>query len=287
LNSLNWQHLSPEERNLAFNNRAHVGAGFATQINERWAADSALLRQQRPEHLNLEYRAGDRTRWDFYPAHDPRAPCCVHIHGGFWQRGSRESFACMAQGILARGWSAAFAGYTLAPQASLSQIVDELHSALDWFANNAGKHGIEGSLILTGWSAGGHLTACLIDHPAVTAGLAISGVFDLAPLRDAPHVNDLVQLSVDEINRFSPIRLTPSAKKLSIAYGTGELPAMVGTSRAFNAHRAAAHCPGDLIPIPAANHFTILDQLLDKDSHLVRSIVGLAPAYSSTSGTQG
>ncbi len=272
-----WQALSPEERNLAFNNRAHVGADFATQKIEGWAAASAALRQQRPEHLDLRYGAADRNKWDLYPARDPRAPCCVHIHGGFWQRGSRESFACMAQGILARGWSAALPGYTLAPDASLGQIVEELRSALDWFGANAGRHGITGPLILTGWSAGGHLTACLIDHPAVTAGLAISGVFELAPLRESPHVNDLVRLSEDEVADLSPLRQTPSAKMLSIAYGTGELPAMAATSRDFNAHRAMAHRPGDLIPIPAANHFTILDQLLEADSHLVRSIVGLAP----------
>ena len=272
-----WQALSPEERNLAFNNRAHVGADFATQKIEGWAAASAALRQQRPEHLDLRYGAADRNKWDLYPARDPRAPCCVHIHGGFWQRGSRESFACMAQGILARGWSAALPGYTLAPDASLGQIVEELRSALDWFGANAGRHGITGPLILTGWSAGGHLTACLIDHPAVTAGLAISGVFELAPLRESPHVNDLVRLSMDEVASLSPIRQAPTAKMLSIAYGTGELPAMAATSRDFNAHRAMAHRPGDLIPIPAANHFTILDQLLEADSHLVRSIVGLAP----------
>ena len=272
---LNWQALSPEERNLAFNNRAHVGAEYATNKTEGWAAASAALRQQRPGHLDLTYGPAERAKWDLYPARDPGAPCCVHIHGGFWQRGSREGFACMAQGILARGWSAALPGYTLAPNASLSQIVSELRGALDWFGANAGKHGITGPLILTGWSAGGHLTACLMDHPVVTAGLAISGVFDLAPLRESPHVNDLVRLSMDEVAALSPIRQAPTTKTLSIAYGTGELPAMVATSRDFNAHRAAAHCPGDLIPIPASNHFTILDQLLEPDSHLVRSIVSV------------
>ena len=275
MNTPNWQALSPEERNLAFNTRAHVGAGFATGKVESWAAASATLRQQRSGHLDLSYGPADRSKWDLYPALDPSVPCCVHIHGGFWQRGSRESFACMTQGILARGWSAALPGYTLAPDASLSQIVSELRSALDWFDANAGKHGITGPLILTGWSAGGHLTACLMDHPAVVAGLAISGVFELAPLRESPHVNDLVRLSEDEIATLSPIRQTPSKKMLSVAYGTGELPAMAATSRDFNAHRAMAHCPGDLIPIPAANHFTILEQLLEADSHLVRSIVGL------------
>jgi acetyl esterase/lipase len=67
--------------------------------------------------------------WDLYPANDPKAPCFVHIHGGYWQRGSKEIFACLSEGPLARGWSAALCGYTLAPEASLTQTTNELKSA--------------------------------------------------------------------------------------------------------------------------------------------------------------
>ena len=78
------------------------------------------------------------------------------------------------------------AGYTLAPEASLTQITNELKSAFNWLGATAGEHGIRGPIIVTGWSAGGHLTSFILDHPTVAAGLAISGVFDLAALRDSP-----------------------------------------------------------------------------------------------------
>jgi acetyl esterase/lipase len=126
-------------------------------------------------------------------------PCFVHIHGGYWQRGSREIFACLAEGALAHGWSAALPGYTLAPEANLTQITNELRTAFDWLDAEAAEHGIEGPVIVTGWSAGGHLTAFILDHRKVAAGLSISGVFELAPLRDSPHVNDKVNLSEVEI----------------------------------------------------------------------------------------
>jgi arylformamidase len=67
-------------------------------------------------------------------------------------------------------------GYTLAPDAGLTQIANELRTALDWMAANGREHGIAGPTIVSGWSAGGHLTALLLDHPKVVAGLAISGV---------------------------------------------------------------------------------------------------------------
>ena len=79
--------------------------------------------------------------------------------------------------------SAALPGYTLAPEASLTQITNELRSAFDWLNAKGAEHGIAGPIIVTGWSAGGHLTAFLLDHPRVAAGLSISGVFELAPLR--------------------------------------------------------------------------------------------------------
>jgi acetyl esterase/lipase len=215
--------MSLEARNLAFNNVAHVGPEFARTKTDGWAAASKAFRAQRPKHLDLAYAQGDRTKWDLYPAPDPSAPCYVHVHGGYWQRGSKEIFACLAEGVLARGWSAALPGYTLAPDASLTQITKELRTALDWFAVQAGAHGIAGPVILSGWSAGGHLTACLLDHPRVAAGLAISGVFELAPLRDSPHVNDAVKLTEVEIETLSPMRLPGVNKPLSIAYGTGGL----------------------------------------------------------------
>jgi arylformamidase len=273
---MDWMTMSLEARNLAYNNVAHVGPEFAGAKRESWAAASKALREERPQHLDLSYAPGERTKWDLFPATDPLAPCFVHIHGGYWQRGSREAFACLAEGALAHGWSAALPGYTLAPEATLTQIANELRAAFDWLDARGGEHGIEGRVIVTGWSAGGHLTALMLEHPKVTAGLAISGVFELAPLRDSPHVNDQVRLTEVEIETLSPMRRPGVDKPLSIAYGTGELPAMIAASRDYHAYRARAHLPGDLIPVTNTNHFTILDQLRDPDSRLTRAVLEMA-----------
>lgn len=273
---MDWQTMSLEERNLAYNNVAHVGPDAARKKTEEWTAASKVLREQRSKQLDLAYGPGERNKWDLYPGNDPNAPCFVHIHGGYWQRGSKEIFACMSEGALARGWSAALPGYTLAPDASLTQITRELRSAFDWLAANGSSRGIAGPVIVTGWSAGGHLTAFILDHPRVAAGLAISGVFDLAALRDSPHVNDKVKLTEGEIQSLSPMRMPAVNKPLSVAYGTGELPAMVASSRDYHALRSQAHLPGDLVPIVNTNHFTILDQLRQPNSILTRAVLQLA-----------
>ena len=102
-------------------------------------------------------------------------------------------------------------------------------------------------------------------------------MFELAPLRDSPHVNDKVKLTEVEVETLSPMRLPGVDKPLSIAYGTGEFPAMIDSSRDFHAYRAEAHLPGDLLPIVKANHFTILDELRLPHSSLTRAVLQLAP----------
>ena len=271
-----WQTMSLAERNAAYNNTGQVGSDFAKQKTEEWTAASKTLREKRPQHLNLAYGPAERTKWDLYPSSNPQAPCFIHIHGGYWQRGSKEIFACLAEGALARGWSAALPGYTLGQQGNLTQITQELRTALDWFEQKSGEHGISGPVILTGWSAGGHLTSYLANHPKVAAALTISGVFDLAALRDSPHVNDVMTLTETEVETLSPMRLQPANKPVSISYGSKELPAMIATSRDYHAYRSGMHLAGDLIPVPNTNHFTILDELRRPDGHLTRATAFLA-----------
>ena len=57
--------------------------------------------------------------------------------------------------------------------------------------------------------------------------------------------------------------------------GRAELPPLVSDSRDLNAMRAAAHAPGALLPIAGANHFTIVKQLQDPHSTLVRAALDL------------
>src|SRR5262245_49009131 len=88
---MDWITMSLEARNLAYNNVEHIGPDNARKKSEDWAAASKTLREQRPQHLDLAYGNGERNKWDLYPASDPKAPCFVHIHGGYWQQIGRAS----------------------------------------------------------------------------------------------------------------------------------------------------------------------------------------------------
>ena len=263
---------TPAARDLAYDNTRAVtdSAQLIAARNE----EAATFRAAHAGHLDLAYGPGQRQQWDLFPGANPNAPCLVFIHGGYWQRNRREDFCAFMAGALAMGWSAALPGYTLAPTATLTDIVDEVSASLDWLAANGSAHGIAGPVVLSGWSAGGHLTGMAVKHPRVAAGLAISGVYELAPIRDTS-LNDAVQLSLAEVAALSPLRLPMVDKPVAVAFGSGELPELRRQSREFHTARTEAHCPGPLVPVKGADHFRILEALKTPDGVLMRAAADL------------
>ncbi len=266
MSTADWGRMSRAERDAAYNNTAACPGGPAYM--EALRTDSAAFRAAHPQHLDLPYGVSQREAWDLFPG-APESDCLVFIHGGYWQRNDREGAAALMEGALASGWSAALPGYTLAPDASLAAIVRQIHAAFGWLDQNRAAHGITGRIVVTGWSAGGHLAAMALAHPAVSAALPISGVFELGPLRDT-YLNEKLSLTDEEIATLSPLRLPPPDKPMSVVYGSAELPALVADSRALHAHRAAEHRPGALLPVPHADHFTVLDALRGPESALLK-----------------
>src|SRR5262249_7763271 len=100
------------------------------------------FRAERSELLDLEYGRGVRNRIDIFRCGKAHVPLLVYIHGGYWQRNAKEFFACLAEGPLARGFDAAWVGYALAPEATLTEIVDEVRTAIRWLRINGSRYGI-------------------------------------------------------------------------------------------------------------------------------------------------
>lgn len=269
---MNWGEMSRAARDAAYNNRAAAPHGAA--LNSERAEASAAFRTAHRGALDLPYGEGERCKWDLYPGADASAPCLVFIHGGYWQLNRREDFACLAEGLMAHGWSVAMPGYTLAPEATLTQIAGEIRAALDWLRSEGPRHGIAGPVILSGWSAGGHLAALTLDHPAVAAGLAISGLYELGPIRDT-YINEKLSLTDEEVATLSPLRRPAADKPLVITYGSRELPPMLHDGLALHEHRARAHAPSLLLAVAGADHFTILHEIRSPNGLLVRQALAL------------
>jgi arylformamidase len=269
-----WRGMNRAELDAAYNNSAAV-ANSADKVAE-WRERSTRLRSRQSELLDLRYGGRPRNRIDLFRCGRDAAPLFVFIHGGYWQRNEKEIFSCMAEGPLADGFDVALPGYTLAPDVTLTDIVEEMRASIRWLRREGPAHGVaRHRLIVAGWSAGGHLTAMTMDMPEVDAGLAISGVFDVEPCR-LNYLNEKLGLTGEEAFAMSPIRHLPEASgPLAIAYGTAELPELQRQSRDYWQARDRAGLPGSLLALDGDDHFSILEELATPGGRLVEALSAL------------
>jgi arylformamidase len=269
-----WNGMTRAELDKAYDNTNAVAD--SGQRREGWIARSDAFRKRHNEGLDLAYGPRPRNKLDLFRCGKAGAPLFAFIHGGYWQRNAKETFACTAAGPLANGMDVAFLGYTLCPEATLSEIVDEIASAVRWLRRDGPRHGVgEGRLIVSGWSAGGHLTATTLALEGVDAGLAISGIYDVEPCR-LNYLNDNLRLTAEEAAKTSPLlHLPKKSAPVVLTYGTAELPELQRQSVAYHEARLAAGLPSELLPLAGLNHFSIMDELEKSDGALVRAALRL------------
>jgi len=258
----------------AYDNTGAVADSQA--YRERWWKMSEKLRAAPPSRCDLRYGARPRATLDYFPGGARNAPLFVFIHGGYWQRNEKERFSFTVFGPLAHGINVAVPGYTLAPEARLTDIVGEIRAALTFLVDRAGDLGFDRDRVfIGGWSAGGHLTAAVSQHPAVRGGIPISGIFDLEPIALGV-LNDKLQLSSDEIATLSPQRNLPvRCPPLQLFVGGAELPELKRQSQDYAAAASTRNLPVRLDVLPGHHHFSILDELGTSDGALTKALLDL------------
>lgn len=251
------------ERDAAYDNSAavHDSTERLAEFDQRSDALVASAHAQ-PDR---RYGPAERQLFDYFPGRQAAATL-LFVHGGYWQMRHKNTFRFVLQGAQFHGMHSALIGYSLAPQASLSEIVREVKQGIAAVRDHALKEGGSGDILLCGWSAGGHLTALCLACEGVVAGLGISGIYDLTPIKTT-YLNRSLQLSNDEVQQLSPLFLPAVNKPFFTAYGTGELPQLQAQSLAFAAHRQ--NFPGGALPVAGANHFSILNELADAKGALL------------------
>jgi len=224
--------------------------------------------------MDISYGKGAREKFDYFPG-NPGAGIFVFIHGGYWQIRHKNTFRFLAKGPLSLGLHVASVGYTLAPEANLSEIVQEVRSAIrricefakDFLADTE-------KVIVSGWSAGGHLATMMLDEPSVTSALAISGIYDLEPISKC-YLNQALNLSPNEILNLSPMRISNVPKPMVIAVGSEELSELRRQSLEFATRRAKEKIPVTFGLLEGCNHFTILQELENPKGVLCRMLASL------------
>ena len=159
----------------------------------------------------------------------------------------------------------------------MDQIVAEVRAAVAWVIDHADDLGGDPlRVFVAGHSAGGHLTAAAMSDARVAGGLAISGIYDLEPIR-LNYLNDKLGLDADEAARNSPIlHLPSSAAPLVVSVGLDELPELIRQSEEYWAAWHGKGLPGQYVPLTGHEHFSILEELAQPSGRLLAAVKTLA-----------
>jgi arylformamidase len=262
---------------------ARAGIPDQAAIRQSWADRSAQTRAALPCTLDLPYGEHPSEKLDvFGPTAATRrpAPVLIWIHGGYWRALDKRDQSFVAAPFVDAGALVVLPNHALAPAVTVRHVVLQMVQALVWVHRHIHHHGGDPRrIVVAGHSAGGQLAAmmaaCRWDQVApglppqlLHAALAVSGVFDLAPLRHAPFVASDLKLSVSEAHALSPARL-PAPKRTPLV-------AVVGADESSEFHRqtrlirqawgeaAVPTCEA----LPGRHHMNVLHDLAEPEARL-------------------
>ena len=252
----------------AYANAAHIEGGDL--YPERWIAAAAAFRAEATGEYDLPYGGHPRQVFDlFHPARLSRG-IVVFLHGGYWMKTDKSVWSHLAGGAVARGWTVAVPSYRLCPEVRIAEITGDIRAAMAVIAAR-----VPGPIRIAGHSAGGHLTARMLDPrhrprwtERIAAAVPISPLGDLDPLRQTD-LNETLHLDAEEANAESPIHQTPPDVPVTVWVGADERPAFVEQAARLG---AAWDCP--VVRDPGRHHFDAIEGLSDPDSPLLEALLG-------------
>jgi arylformamidase len=231
---------------------------------EQYGAKSSAARNALGDKLQKVAYGTHDDEYLLLAEHSPNAPLLIFIHGGYWKALSADECCMWASDALAQGISFASINYTLAPQATLSHIVQQCRSAVQWLQQRSSLAPC--NAVVSGSSAGAHLAAmCSTAHPSnnfITGAVLLSGVFDLRPLLHTT-VNDPLQLTQDEAIGLSPqLQAVSPIAQVVVAWGEHETNSFKDQSHNYAEHLTAGGCNVAQIEVEEHDHFDVIYDLI-------------------------
>ena len=157
---------------------------------------------------------------------------------------------------------------------SIGQITEQCRRAVAWLYQAAPRYGLGGvPLLISGHSAGGHLTAEMFATPwdrysvppeAIAGGISISGLFDLEPLIQVSFNADL-RLDVESARACSPVYKTPTLRA-PLVLAVGALESSEFHRQSHLLKQSWPEVCTEVIALPDCHHFNALDALADPGS---------------------
>ena len=254
----------------------------------RWAAESEAERRRMGGEVDIAYGDAAGERLDlFLPAgrsNRRQAPLLIFIHGGYWQSLDKGDFSFLAPAFLERGIAFASLNYSLAPEASIGQMVAEVGRAVAWLGECADAYGLDSeNFAICGHSAGGHL-ACMAHSgagmngaarpgPALRFCCSVSGIYQLEPLRHS-YQQEVLKLDDASVADLSPQLAIPSENvgPLIMAVGSEEPDEFITQQAEYLAAWTGSGHEGRAIALPGRHHFSAVEALSEAGHPLYSAV---------------
>jgi arylformamidase len=277
-----YQGYDQAELDHQYNARATVED--LPSILAQYAAQSADMRTRLSSFCDIAYGPHADELLDVFPAPEGNSPVLVFIHGGYWRALSKDDSSFMAETFTHAGATVVAVNYSLAPSASLEEIIDQNRRAMAWIHRNISRHnGDPRKIYLCGSSAGGHLVGMLladdwqeeycVPKNIVAGACSVSGLYDLTPILHT-YINEWVKLDSVSAHKFSPqFHLPASGIPLLISYGEFETDEFKRQSDNYLSAWRSKGFDAEYVAMPGTNHFDVILKLADANTPLTRSLL--------------
>ncbi|WEX07485.1 alpha/beta hydrolase [Chelativorans sp. AA-79] len=227
--------------------------------------------------LDLPYGDRPRNRFDLFLPEGKPGGLVVFVHGGYWLRFDKSYWSHLAAGAVESGHAVAMPSYTLCPQIRIGGIVKEVAAAVE-----AAAAMVEGPLMLTGHSAGGHLVSRMVSATTPLASrvsgrirrvVSISGVHDLRPLMRTG-MNGTLAIDEAEAAAESPALLRPmEGARITCWVGGSERAEFLRQNALLANVWTGLGAITSAVVEPDRHHFNVVDGLADPRHALMRTLL--------------
>ncbi|MER9373168.1 alpha/beta hydrolase [Mesorhizobium sp. M7A.F.Ca.US.010.02.1.1] len=246
-----------------------------------WAEPAQAFRDalsaQGRARLDIAYGDGPRNRLDlFLPRAAPKG-LVVIIHGGYWLETDKSLWSHLANGAVGSGFAVAMPSYTLCPNIRIAGIVREIGAAIGEAAAM-----VDGPLMLTGHSAGGHLATRMVTISTPLAAdvarrirhvISISGLHDLRPIIRTG-MNKALAIDEEEALAESPALLRPmDGARITCWAGGGERAEFLRQNALLANIWTGLGATTSVVIEPDRHHYSIVDGLADPAHPLTQSLI--------------
>ena len=289
----NWKSLSNEDLEKEYNPSSLIGGNYQPYI-EQYIAQSEIAKNQL-DLTDCQYGPKSSNTINLFipksASREKPCPLMIFIHGGYWQELSKNESQFSAIDFIKNDIAFAAVDYTLCPEATIQEIINECRLAITWLQLNSNQFNYNpNKIFISGSSAGAHLTAmcALNNNDKINANLEkiagvilVSGVYDLEPI-----VKTTINKAIGMDNN-SAIEASPLFKDLKnmpdtiIAWGEIETSEFKEQSINFAKALSTNGTKVETLEIRNRNHFDIILDLGNYNEDLGRKVINMIKGKNS------